>query len=140
MSVRTPVGVLGYRGYSGQELVSILSGHRFAEPVLLEHWEAEGRPRPLGHPGPRRIPFSPESVRAEGLAAVFMATPADVSMDLAPSLLDVGAKVIDLSAAFRLRSPEEFQRWYKEPHTQTALLKEAVYGLPELCRARISGA
>jgi len=140
MPVRTPVGVLGYRGYSGQELVAILAGHSHAEAVLLEHREAEDRPRPIGHPGPRRIPFSPENVRAEGLAAVFLATPADVSMDLAGPLLEAGAKVIDLSAAFRLRSPEEFQRWYKEPHTQAALLKEAAYGLPELCRARIPSA
>jgi len=140
MPVRTPVGVLGYRGYSGQELVAILAGHSHAEAVLLEHREAEDRARPIGHPGPRRIPFSPENVRAEGLAAVFLATPADVSMDLAGPLLEAGAKVIDLSAAFRLRSPEEFQRWYKEPHTQAALLKEAAYGLPELCRARIPAA
>ncbi len=140
MTARTPVGILGYRGYSGQELVQILVHHRFAEPVLLEHRDAQDRPRPLGHPGPRRIPFSPENVHAEGLAAVFLATPADVSMDLVPPLLDAGAKVIDLSAAFRLRSPAEFQRWYKEPHTQPALLQEAVYGLPEFCRSRIPAA
>jgi N-acetyl-gamma-glutamyl-phosphate reductase len=140
MSARTPVGILGYRGYSGQELVAILSRHRFAQPILLEHREAEDRPRPVGHPGPRRIPLSNENVRAEGLAAVFLATPADVSMDLVPGLLDAGAKVIDLSAAFRLKSPEAYQRWYKEPHTQAALLPEAVYGLPEFCRQSITGA
>jgi N-acetyl-gamma-glutamyl-phosphate reductase len=140
MSARIPVGILGYRGYSGQELVAILSRHRFAQPILIEHREAEDRPRPVNHPGPRRIPLSAENVRAEGLAAVFLATPADVSMELAPALLGAGAKVIDLSAAFRLRSPEEYQRWYKEPHTQPDLLKEAVYGLPEFCRQRIPGA
>jgi N-acetyl-gamma-glutamyl-phosphate reductase len=140
MSERVPVGILGYRGYSGQELVTILSRHRFAQPILLEHREAEDRPRPVNHPGPRRIALSTENVRAEGLAAVFLATPADVSMDLVPQLLDAGAKVIDLSAAFRLRSPEEYQRWYKEPHTQAALLPQAAYGLPEFCRQRIAGA
>src|SRR6266704_3031711 len=128
MPARAPIGILGYRGYSGQELVAILARHRFAEPVLLEHREADDRPRPLGHPGPRRVAFSPENVRAEGLAAVFLATHAEVSMDLVPPLLDAGAKVVDLSAAFRLRSPAEFERWYKEPHTQPELLKEAVYG------------
>src|SRR5579859_4538550 len=99
MTPRAPVGILGYRGYSGQELVGILSRHRFAQPVLIEHREAEDRPRPVNHPGPRRIPLSAENVRAEGLAAVFLATPADVSMELAPALLGAGAKVIDLSAA-----------------------------------------
>ena len=140
MTARTPVGILGYRGYSGQELVGILSRHRFAQPILIEHREAEDRPRPVNYPGPRRIPLSAENVRAEGLAAVFLATPADVSMDLAPALLGAGAKVIDLSAAFRLRSPAEYQRWYKEPHTQPELLKEAIYGLPEFCRERLPGA
>ena len=58
-------------------------------------------------------------------------------MDLAPGLLGAGIKVIDLSGAFRLKTAENYQRWYKEPHTQTALLAEAVYGLPEFCRSRI---
>src|SRR5205085_6297605 len=71
---------------------------------------------------------------------VFLATPAGVSMELAPAMLAVGAKVIDLSGAFRLRTPENYSRWYKEPHTQPALLAEAVYGLPEFCRERIPNA
>ena len=49
-------------------------------------------------------------------------------------------KVIDLSGAFRLGTAENYQRWYKEPHTQPDLLAEAVYGLPEFCRARVSRA
>ena len=61
-------------------------------------------------------------------------------MNLAAGLLDAGIKVIDLSGAFRLGTPENYQRWYKEPHTQPALLAQAVYGLPEFCRARIPSA
>ena len=61
-------------------------------------------------------------------------------MELAPELLETGAKVIDLSGAFRLGSAENYQRWYKAPHTKPELLKEAAYGLPEFCRARIPGA
>ena len=61
-------------------------------------------------------------------------------MELAPALLDVGARVVDLSGAFRLRTPENYKAWYKEPHTQPALLAEAVYGLPEFCRERIPAA
>jgi N-acetyl-gamma-glutamyl-phosphate reductase len=79
-------------------------------------------------------------VGKEQLAAVFLATPPEVSMDLAPRMLDAGAKVIDLSGAFRLRTPDRYSKWYKEPHTQPALLAEAVYGLPEFCRARVAGA
>jgi N-acetyl-gamma-glutamyl-phosphate reductase len=131
------VGVAGFTGYSGAELVSILSRHPNTEPVLLEHRDAGERPGPLGARAPRRIPCTAEAVRADGLAAVFLATPADVSMELAPRMLEAGAKVIDLSGAFRLGTAENYQRWYKEPHTQPALLAEAAYGLPEFCRARI---
>ena len=61
-------------------------------------------------------------------------------MELAPAALTAGAKVVDLSGAFRLRTPEAYTRWYKEPHTQPELLAEAAYGLPELCRERIPSA
>jgi N-acetyl-gamma-glutamyl-phosphate reductase len=133
----TPVGIVGFRGYSGAETVKILARHPRVEPVLLEHREADDRPLPLGHLGPRRIPCTPEAVRKEGLAAVLLATPADVAMELAPAMLEAGAKVIDLSAAFRLGTVETYNRWYKEPHTQPTLLAEAVYGLPEFCRSAI---
>ena len=61
-------------------------------------------------------------------------------MELTPGLLDAGAKVIDLSGAFRLRTPEKYKQWYKADHTQPELLAEAAYGLPEFCRNRIKGA
>ena len=61
-------------------------------------------------------------------------------MELAPMLLDGGARVVDLSGAFRLRTPENYTAWYKAPHTAPDLLAEAVYGLPEFCRDRIAGA
>jgi N-acetyl-gamma-glutamyl-phosphate reductase len=131
-----PVGIVGFHGYSGAELITILARHPRVEPVLLEHRETGERPRPIGDEGPRRLPCTAESVRSAGLAAVFLATPADASMQLAPALLDAGAKVIDLSGAFRLGTPANFERWYKEPHTQPELLSEAAYGLPEFCRAR----
>ena len=135
----TPVGIVGFRGYSGAELVKILSRHPHVEPLLLEHRETEDKARPVGHPGPRRIPYSSNVAAREGLAAVFLATPPEVSMELAPALLADGAKVIDLSGAFRLGTVENYKAWYKENHTQPELLAEAVYGLPELYRAQIPG-
>lgn len=139
MTIRA--GVVGFRGYSGAELVGILARHPLAEPVLLEHRsEAGERPAPLGFPQPERAPCEASSVRAHGLDTVFLATPADVSMQLAPEMLEAGAKVIDLSGAFRLRTAERYQRWYKEEHTQPELLAQAVYGLPEFARDAIRGA
>jgi len=137
---KTPVGIVGFRGYSGVELVALLSRHPSVEPVLLEHRESDERARPLNDRGPRRLPLTAESVRSAGLAAVLLATAADVSMDLSPQMLEAGAKVIDLSGAFRLGTTENFERWYSEKHTQPQLLAEAVYGLPEFCRVRTAGA
>src|SRR5262249_39681684 len=74
------------------------------------------------------------------LAVVFLATPQEASMELTPTLLAAGARVVDLSGAFRLRTPENYSAWYKAPHTAPELLAEAVYGLPEFCRERIPGA
>jgi N-acetyl-gamma-glutamyl-phosphate reductase len=134
------VGIVGYRGYSGAELVRLLQHHRGIEPVLLEHREDGGAtPSIRNRKGPPKLPFSPEAVAQEKLALVFLATPPEVSMELAPTILDAGARVVDLSGAFRLRTPENYKAWYKEPHTQPGLLAEAVYGLPEFCRERIPG-
>ena len=119
----------------------LLAKHRQMEPVLLEHRsDAEDRPRPKGAYGPERMPCNVESIHAGKLAAVLLATPAEVSMELAPGMLEAGAKVVDLSGAFRLRTAENYKRWYKEDHTAEALLREAVYGLPEFCRTRVAQA
>ena len=134
-------GIVGFRGYSGEELVSILEGHEFVDPFLLEHRaDSQDRPRPIGMEGPPRTPCTKEAVAERKLDIVFLATPPEVSMDLTPWLLEAGAKVIDLSGAFRLRTVENYKRWYKEDHTQKALLEEAVYGLPEFYRHLVPGA
>ncbi|MGB9612490.1 MAG: N-acetyl-gamma-glutamyl-phosphate reductase, partial [Bryobacteraceae bacterium] len=135
------VGIVGFRGYSGQELLRILKRHRHAEPWLLEHrGEVEEAPRIRRETRPSRLPLTPEAVREHKLAVVFLATPPEVSLELAPVLLDAGARVIDLSGAFRLRLPETYRRWYRAEHTQPVLLAEAVYGLPEFYRERIRNA
>src|ERR1035441_2997186 len=134
-------GIVGYRGYSGAELARILERHPRATPVLLEHREdAAVHPRSQGSSGPRHAPCTAEAVLAEGISIVFLATPPEVSMELAPAMLAAGAKVVDLSGAFRLRTPAAYSAWYKQPHTQPELLAEAAYGLPEFCRERIPAA
>ncbi len=134
-------GIAGYRGYSGAELARILERHTHVTPVLLEHREdAAAHPGPLGSSGPRHAPCTPEAIQAEGISIVFLATPPEVSLELAPALLEAGVKVVDLSGAFRLRTPAAYSTWYKAPHTQPGLLAEAAYGLPEFCRERIPSA
>jgi N-acetyl-gamma-glutamyl-phosphate reductase len=133
-------GIVGFRGYSGAELIQILARHGGVTVFLMEHRaDAGDRPSPRGAAGPARIPATAEAAAEAGLDVVFLATPPEVSMELAPGLLEAGAKVIDLSGAFRLRTVENYTRWYKEPHTQPELLATATYGLPEFNRPCIAG-
>ncbi|MBE0658922.1 MAG: N-acetyl-gamma-glutamyl-phosphate reductase [Bryobacteraceae bacterium] len=135
------VGIVGFRGYSGVDLVQILSRHPEVTPILLEHrQDSSERPQPIGFTGPERIGANVEAMVASAIKAVFLATPPEVSMELAPPLLDRGIKVIDLSGAFRLRTAENYTRWYKEPHSAVAWLEKAVYGLPEVNRKQIPAA
>jgi N-acetyl-gamma-glutamyl-phosphate reductase len=139
--MRHKVGVAGFRGYSGVELLAILSRHPGVEVFLLEHRsDSAQRLAPLGQKPPQTIAATPEAIAAEALDVVFLATPADVSMELAAGILKGTARVIDLSGAFRLRDPETYSRWYGHRHTAPQLFAEAVYGLPEFNRASIRGA
>ena len=80
--MRQKVGIVGFRGYSGAELVRILARHTQLEPVLMEH-RKDVEDHSVHRDGLACIPCTPEAVLAAGLAGVFLATPADVSMELA---------------------------------------------------------
>src|SRR5262245_36157919 len=110
---RPRVGVLGVSGYSGAEALLLLRRHGGVEAVALE------RDGEIG-----------EAVRHEKLALVFLATPHETSMEAAPAALAAGARVVDLSGAFRLKDMTAYHRWYKMQHTAPDLLADAVYGLP----------
>ena len=132
------VGVVGFRGYSGAELLRLLGHHPGVDIFLLEHRsETERRHGPLGAQPKKSIPATAEAAVREKLSVVFLATPAEVSMELASAFLDKGTKVIDLSGAFRLNDLDTYARWHHEPHTAPELLGEAVYGLPEFNREAI---
>lgn len=133
MAERTKVGIAGFTGYSGAELLKILKRHPHAEPVLLEHRPVSDAELPFGEDTPR-IPFTPETLRDEGVRIVFLATTLEVSMESVPAILDAGIRCIDLSAAFRLRTVANYQRWYGVEHACPGLLADAAYGLPEFFR------
>jgi N-acetyl-gamma-glutamyl-phosphate reductase len=136
--------VVGASGYTGLELTRLLARHprlrlaalysdRWAEELAgarlpLESAAAQLRYRPLA-----------EGERADA-ELVFLATPAEVSAELAPKLLAKGARVVDLSGAFRLADPALYPAWYGFAHPAPALLGEARYGLPELAREKLRGA
>lgn len=137
-SERFPVGIVGFRGYSGAELVQILKRHPAVDLFLMEHRsDSEGLSQPLGTRPPTIIPATAAAAKQEGLAVAFLATPPEVSMELAPLFLEAGIKVIDISGAFRLRDAAMYKRWYKAEHLAPQLLAEAAYGLPEFYREKI---
>ena len=139
--MKLPVGIVGYRGYAGAELLHILERHPHVQPLLRSDLDDQGDAASFRlSQGPSSLPCDPKIVRAEGAAVVFLATPQGVSMELAPAMLEAGARVVDLSAAFRFRNPDTYTAWYNEPHTQPKLLAGAVYGLPEYYRKGIPGA
>jgi N-acetyl-gamma-glutamyl-phosphate reductase len=82
-------------------------------------------------------PFDPDKV-AEKADLIFIALAHTQAMGPARRLITLGKKVIDLSADYRLRSPEVYEKWYKTRHAYPALLKKGVYGLPEVYRAEIA--
>lgn len=130
---RIRVGVVGHSGYSGAELVRILGRHPWVEPVLLDHRSDAAEPGG----GCERRSWFPQVLDEQNIRVLFLATPPEISIELAPAALERGVKVIDLSGAFRLRTPENYRRWYGDEHKQPGLLAEAAYGLPEFCRERI---
>jgi N-acetyl-gamma-glutamyl-phosphate reductase len=136
MANRTRVGIAGFTGYSGAELLRILKRHPCLEPVLLEHRAVSDLELPLGE-RTLRVPFQPQALRDEGVEAVFLATSLEVSMAAVPELLDNGIRCVDLSAAFRLRAISDYQRWYRVEHSCPDRLMDAAYGLPEFFREMV---
>src|SRR5580704_8594488 len=133
------VAVVGVTGYTGLELAGILLRH----PALASttfyvreksgaHCIAELFPQFRGWGQALLCPLSLDAITSSPAGTAFLATPHDVSAELAPALLEAGLRVIDLSGAFRFREPETFSSWYKLPTPHAGFLGEAVYGLPEL--------
>jgi N-acetyl-gamma-glutamyl-phosphate reductase len=136
--------VIGASGYSGLELTRYLARHPHLRIAALysDRWanEAAGDRLPLRGPAAALRYRALAEAPAADVEIAFLATPAEVSLELAPKLLARGARVIDLSGAFRLADPALYPRWYGFEHAAPALLAEARYGLPELARASLAGA
>ncbi|HXN24799.1 MAG TPA: N-acetyl-gamma-glutamyl-phosphate reductase, partial [Candidatus Dormibacteraeota bacterium] len=147
MSSAHQVAVVGATGYAGYELAKLLLRHpgiarptfylRNAETV---HCLTEVFPQLRGWGEAPCKPFSVDRVASSGAGTVFLSTPHEVSIEVAPPLLDAGLRVVDLSGAFRFRDAETFCAWYKLPAAPVGLLEEAVYGLPEVYAAKLPAA
>tara|TARA_R110000850_G_scaffold30768_8_gene85007 strand:+ start:140 stop:1198 length:1059 start_codon:yes stop_codon:yes gene_type:complete len=143
------VAVIGASGYTGQELIRLLVMHPEVELVSVTSRQEAGRPlvdffpRLRGASGIGSLNFMQpdiDAVVATGATVAFLALPHGVASEYAISLLEKGIRVVDLSADFRLRSPDVYEEFYDHPHPAPALLDQAVYGLPEFYRDEIAGA
>ncbi len=145
----TPVAILGPTGYTGLELLELLSGH----PHMHAAYLASARPEPFSilrefpRLAGRLNPMTPEMcgpIDHDAIAAAcrlaFLCLPHEAAMVHTPQLLSRGVKVIDLSAAYRLKDASIYEAAYGHHHTDVANLSRAVYGLPEFFRDQVHGA
>jgi N-acetyl-gamma-glutamyl-phosphate reductase len=141
------IAVVGVSGYTGFELAKILLRHPEARALAFYVRETQGAhcltelfPH-LRHWGQAPVrTLSVQAIAKSSAGTAFLATPHEVSAEIAPQLLDAGLRVVDLSGAFRFGQAETFERWYKLPTPHAARLGEAVYGLPEFYAAQIAQA
>lgn len=135
------VGIIGGTGYTGAELLRLLTGHPNVEIAAVTSRSNQGELVSDIYPNLRGIvdvPFvTPELNNLSGCDVVFFATPHGVAQSSAPSFLAAGIKVIDLSADFRLRDQSVWEKWYGQPHQASDMLPRAAYGLPEVNREAI---
>ena len=138
------VGIVGATGYTGVELLRLLSAHENVEVKVVTSNSEKGKAVTDVFPSLRStidLKFVEHESEQLGLCdLVFFATPHATAMHYVPKLLGQGCKIIDLSADFRIKDVDVWQHWYKEKHACPEFLQTAVYGLPELNRAEIKSA
>ena len=132
MGTTVKAGVAGANGYAGMTLVNLLSRHPGVELIQLSSRSFAGKPYsevfPLLELGGEFVP-EPDP---DGLDVIFSCLPHNVGASKAAGWLAAGARVIDMSADFRLQDAKQYPVWYRQEHPDPELLAKAVFGLPEL--------
>ncbi len=147
MSHIIKAGLVGVTGYTGMELARLMTHHSSMELVRVTSRSEAGKTLAEIYPFLNRLPLGdlvitqpdPADLASE-CDVVFLAVPHKTAMEIGAALLKEGVKVVDLSADFRINDKATYEQWYDVEHTQADLLKEAVYGLPELYLDQIMGA
>ena len=137
------IAILGASGYTGAELVRLIATHPGMEIAALAANSKAGQSMAQVFPHLRHLDL-PDLVTIEeidfaGIDLCFCALPHKTSQEVI-SALPRDLKIVDLSADFRLRDPEAYQKWYGNPHAAVEMQGEAVYGLTEFYRDEIAGA
>lgn len=135
------VGIYGASGYTGVELVKIFARHPQVNIAFATSDAYVGKKMSDAFPCHFDLPFvAHDAAPLDAIDIALLALPHGASAEYATRALDAGARVIDLSADFRLRDATAYKKWYGLDHHAPELLPQAVYGLPELHRARIKNA
>ena len=135
------VGIVGGTGYTGQELLTILVNHPEAQVEVITSRSETGRyvydlfPNLKGHYDLQYT--APNAKQLLACDVVFFATPHGVAQAMMAEIIQGGARVIDLSADFRVKDIALWEQWYGQKHSCPELVDRAVYGLPELNRSAI---
>ena len=136
--------IVGATGYTGVELLRLLSGHPEVEVIAVSSDSEAGKSVAEVHPHLRTwvdLVYVPhQQLYEQECSVVFFATPSGTAMRQAPKLLEQGCRMVDLGADFRLRDPRVWESCYQMRHACPELLEEAVYGLPELNRKAVQQA
>jgi N-acetyl-gamma-glutamyl-phosphate/LysW-gamma-L-alpha-aminoadipyl-6-phosphate reductase len=136
------VSIAGGSGYTGGELLRLLLFHPNVEIQQVTSESLYGKFVYKAHPNMRKI----TSLKFSGLDeldncdVLFLCLPHGSSMKNIETYKKIAGKIIDLSGDFRLNDEKEFEKWYKQPHSNPGLLKEFVYGIPELKRDEMKSA
>jgi len=133
-------GIINVTGYIGAELARLLYQHPQVEVKSITGRSAAGQRLGDVFPSLDTMEHSIESDLDKDVDIAFSAMPHKSSVDIVPSLLKQGMKVIDISADFRLKNAGAYPKWYGFSHPAAELLQKAVYGLPELHRDKIASA
>ena len=131
-------GIINVTGYVGAELARLLYQHPQVKLTAVTGRSAAGQKLSDVFPYLNDIGYVIKAELDSNVDIAFSAMPHKTSVDVVPSLLKQGIKVIDASADFRLKDASEYPKWYGFNHPSPGLLKEAVYGLPELHRGDIA--
>ena len=136
---KTKVGIINVTGYTGVELARLLSQHPEVELTSVTGRSAAGQRLGDAFPHLASLDLTIEAELGE-VDFAFSAMPHKESAKAVIPLLHRNIKVVDISADFRLTEAAEYPRWYNFTHPAPQLLKQAVYGLPELHRSQVASA
>ncbi len=135
------IGIIGANGYTGAELMKILSGHNQANLQIMSSRSEQGKKITDVYPNLTKLKdkvfTDPNIKELSEMDVVFSCLPHAASSGLCSDLYYKGVKVIDLSADFRYKNLEIYESTYKVKHAAPQLLNDAVYGLPEINRDKI---